>query len=373
MRSGCRRKYILAAAVGAGSLFSSFAQAATWTWTGGGSTSTPTTGSWNAAANWSPASIPSSANTTALQFNGSGSTVYTSTNNITNQIVGTISLNSTASVTNGIAGTNSLNTNNSVTIEQLSTGAFNISMPFTLDGKTLTLSGNQSGVVTLSGTVMGSGNGSHMLSLVKDGSSTYVVSGTGNNNWNGTTVNGGKLLFNSTNANGGGQVTVNSTGVVGGSGSVNAAITLNSGATLMPGTGDSGGGLSLSNNITISNGRTLDIQSSSSSFALLTVSANVTLGGTLSLKANFQPALETPIVILNKTTSGAISGTFAGLAQNAYFHPTAGPNTSDWYSISYTAGDGNDIAIVRHSVPEPGAVGLMLLGVPAILRRRSRR
>jgi len=46
------------------------------------STWNTTTGSWNTAANWLPAAVPTNATTTQLLFNASGTTSYTATNNV---------------------------------------------------------------------------------------------------------------------------------------------------------------------------------------------------------------------------------------------------------------------------------------------------
>jgi autotransporter-associated beta strand protein len=156
-----------------------------------------------------------------------------------------------------------------------------------------------------------------------------------------------------------------------GTGNVDGDVTADSStATVMPGDTDSPGNLTLRNNFTLTSGK-LAIESDSSSFSVLTVSGAVMLGGTLQLKAAHQPALSAPITIVNKTSSGAISGIFAGLAENAYFHPDSG-FTSDWYKISYFGGNGNDIVISRQSVPEPGSLALLALATSSLLRRRRR-
>jgi autotransporter-associated beta strand protein len=156
-----------------------------------------------------------------------------------------------------------------------------------------------------------------------------------------------------------------------GSGNVDGDVTADvSTATVMPGDTGTPGNLTLRNNFSLTSGK-LAIESDSSSFSVLTVSGAVTLGGTLQLKASHQPALNAPITILNKTGSGAISGIFAGLAENAYFHPDSG-FTSDWYRISYFGGTGNDIVISRQSVPEPGSLALLAVATSTLLRRRRR-
>jgi len=119
----------------------------------GGTTTAPTTGNWNTAANWSPSGIPASG--AALSFGGSGATAYTSTNNATTFTLSTVSLTSTASVTDVIGG-NLLSISGS-SISQDNTGAFTIQNAFDNTvlnaATTLTLTGNGTGLVTLSGVI----------------------------------------------------------------------------------------------------------------------------------------------------------------------------------------------------------------------------
>jgi VCBS repeat protein len=74
----------------------------------------------------------------------------------------------------------------------------------------------------------------------------------------------------------------------------------------------------------------------------ISVNGLVTLGGTLAptLINGFNPVPGTEFVIIANNAIGAVVGTFAGLAEGALF--TAGG--SSW-RISYTGGDGNDVAL----------------------------
>jgi hypothetical protein len=72
----------------------------------------------------------------------------------------------------------------------------------------------------------------------------------------------------------------------------------------------------------------------------LAAGGSVTLGGTLDLVAGPGLGAGASFRILNKTSAGAISGTFAGKPQGSAF-------TDDGYTwiISYLGGDGNDVVL----------------------------
>ena len=215
--------------------------AATSTWTGpGGTTGTPVTGNWNTSTNWSPSGIPASSTATTLIFGGSGSTAYTSTNNIASLFTfGTMTLNSTASAAEIIAGS-SFNIDGSQ-IQQTNSGAFTIQNAFdnstTNATTTLTLAGNGTGLVTLSG-IITEKSSSKLVALVKTGTSTFEL--TGNNSYTGgATIQAGTILIGNSNALGtGGTVLLgHTTGtsaanlLTTGAFTVGRAITLQSGNT----------------------------------------------------------------------------------------------------------------------------------------------
>jgi hypothetical protein len=72
----------------------------------------------------------------------------------------------------------------------------------------------------------------------------------------------------------------------------------------------------------------------------LAAGGSVTLGGPLDLIASPGLAAGGSFILLNKTSAGAISGTFAGKPEGAVF-------TEDGYTwiISYLGGDGNDLTL----------------------------
>jgi autotransporter-associated beta strand protein len=158
-----------------------------------------------------------------LTFGGSGSSSYTSTNDL-NPTGGAfklnrLRLNSTSSATNTIAG-NPLSMSNdngfNVTpmIEQRNTGAFVINNTIDIP-KGLIVGGTGSGQVTLGGVVSGAGG------LTKQGSYTLIL--TGNNTYSGgTTISGGTLQVGTGGGTGAitGNVTNNATLVVNRSGTL---------------------------------------------------------------------------------------------------------------------------------------------------------
>ena len=261
--------------------------------------------------------------------------------------------------------------------------------------QTLTLTGSNTGANTISGNIV-NGSGSNITNLVKSGAGKWVISRNSAASYTDTTtVSAGTLALAASSGtnnpiansskiyvdNGGnldvsgistsGNFRLGSAQTLAGTGDVYGTVTsYTSGSKVMPGDTDTPGTLTLHNNFTLSSGTALAIESNGSTFSLLSVGGNVTLGGSLALKANFQPALNTPITIVDKTSPGAVSGIFAGLAQGAYFHPASGTYASDWYSISYTGGDSNDVTISRHAVPEPGSLSLLVMSGVAMLRRR---
>ena len=72
----------------------------------------------------------------------------------------------------------------------------------------------------------------------------------------------------------------------------------------------------------------------------------ITLGGALNVALTFTPVIGTTFTIINNDGGNAITGTFAGLPQDALFAAN-GVNLQ----ISYTGGDGNDVTLTRLAPP----------------------
>jgi autotransporter-associated beta strand protein len=132
------------------------------------------------------------------------------------------------------------------------------------------------------------------------------------------------------------------------SGSLNSGVTVNSGGVLALGTSTGirtvNGGLAVNAGGTFRvhiNGTTAGSQYDQ--LRLTNGNSTATLGGTLDLIAVAGLASGSTFRILDISPSTvAVSGTFAGLPQNAEFY-----EDSQWWRISYTGGTGNDVELTR--------------------------
>jgi autotransporter-associated beta strand protein len=225
---------------------------------------------------------------------------------------------------------------------------------------------------------MADGGVSSVLSVTKQNTSSWTLSGT--NTYTGsTTVNAGSLFINGSTASGS-AVTVNNSGTtLGGSGTINGSINVaSSGANLSPGASGVGSTailhtgavtLSSSSNFNIDiNGTTAgtgyDQLSVIGAISITGSNLVVTAGAGLTIGQKFY-------ITLNDGTD-LVSGTFAqGTTVNA-------SNNGDVFLINYLDnGDGgiigNDISLTVTGVPEPSTyvVGLLSLGALVWnLRRR---
>ena len=199
----------------------------------------------------------------------------------------------------------------------------------------LTVGGNNSSTL-FSGVISGTGN------LVKTGTATLRL--TGANTYSGVTSNlNGTLLVDGSLSSTAVQVRPGS--VLGGAGQVQAISVFVNG-TIRPGA--SPGNLSAST-VLFPLG-TLDIElnglAAGAEYDQLTSSGTVTLGGALQVSLGFTPSSGDSFTILNKTSAGAITGTFNGLAEGATFVVGGFP-----FQITYTGGTGNDVVLTRVPVP----------------------
>jgi autotransporter-associated beta strand protein len=178
--------------------------------------------------------------------------------------------------------------------------------------------------------------------LTKVGSGTLTLGGA-NTYTGGTTVNSGTLLANNStgSATGSGSVTVKATATLGGTGAISGAVTLESGGALSPGASIE----SLATGaVTLVSGSIFIAQINSSGIPTadrLDVSGSLVLGGaTLQITDLGAATLASTTRLVLATATGAISGTFAGRANNS--DVVIGSNT---YKLRYDDTDAGKNAI----------------------------
>ncbi|MBD2013331.1 cadherin-like domain-containing protein [Microcoleus sp. FACHB-53] len=143
--------------------------------------------------------------------------------------------------------------------------------------------------------------------------------------------------------------TINNGGTLGGSGKVIGNVTVNSGGVLAPG---SGIGILNTGSVNFTNGSLFNVELGGTSagngvgfYDQLNVTGTVTIGTSAvlntSLFGGFTPGGGNTFIIVNNDGVDAITGRFNGLAQGATVNLGSGINAT----ISYTAGDGNDIGL----------------------------
>jgi len=343
---------------------------------------------WSNGANWAGTAPPSNA-ATDLIFAGTTNT-GTSANPLNQNIATPFILNSITFSSGGGAfflGGGQLQFNQNATgIVQSSSSSESVANAINLGSKEdLKLSGVGTGVVTLSGNITeSSGSGSNAATVIKSGTSTFVLSGA-NTYSGGTSVggatNGGTLLVSNTTGSGTGtgNVTVNGSGTtLGGTGSISGTVTLGNttaGAVINPGPQGANGtsasvGTLTVGALTLTGSDTFHADAfgtAANQFDKLAVNTSATLGTTSQFQLSIASGLTfTPGADYKIIDANAISGTFAGIADNSL-------QTFSGYQFiaHYNLGGDGDFELV--AVPEPStwfAAGLSLLAVAYSQRRR---
>lgn len=352
-----------------------------------------------------------------LTFRNSGTTSYTSTNDIGSVRLSRLILSSTSTGTTTIAGGTlnfGLNANGSASvlvpkIVQNGSGAVNISSAIqtntittqTIDGvqftghSRITIEGTGTGTVTLSGNVTGTGG------LTKAGSFNLVLSGT--NSYTGTTVVGGSgtVFVNGNSSAAGGAVTVNTGATLSGNGTVGGAVTVTGGGFIDGGNATGAvGTLAVADNVTINgtgtlraqlNGTTSDTINMSGGAHVLTL-AN---GSVVALSATSFSTSTTytladlqgngsSLLVVNgsEVTADSTISTFTFTTPTS--GSSTGPVTLTASGFSLSAGDklllrrsaGGDLVVVFTPLPEPGGIlavcGLIAAGGLAWRKWRKR-
>lgn len=230
-------------------------------------------------------------------------------------------------------------------------------------GRTFVLGGSNTELNTVASLIGNNGsatNGNSMVSVVKNGGGTWLL--TNSNTYTGTTtVNGGTLLVGGA-ITGSASVAVNDTATLGGTGAIASPTTVADGGTLMGGNGlAAAGALSLGGNVSLLDGSAIR----------LTLGANgdhstlARTGGTWSFSAT---------QAFTFIDLGAQLGTFQDIITGLGFDP----GTAGWtietpgYSGAFVY-DGANIDLELTAVPEPSTLLALVSGLGVLaLRRRQR-
>ncbi len=346
-----------------------------------------------------------------LNFNNSGTTSYTSTNNLGTVRLSRLNLNSTSSGATTIAGGTlnfGQNANGSASvlvpkIVQNGNGVVTISSAIqtntvatqTVDGVSftghngITVEGTGGGAVTLSGVISGTGG-------ITKNSSTFNLTLAGANDYTGTTtVTAGGLYVNGSLSSTTNGVTVNG-GTLGGTGTISRAITVNSTGTLEGGTSTTLGTLGVKAATTVNGGGNLRAELGSSTSDKLDMtggSHTLTLrdGSFVALSANGFTRTSTTYTLADLNGSGlgfltigttdvaadTTITTFTSTGANAGGSAN-GVGNVDFALSNFTAGNvlagdtfvlrrnlGGDLVVVFTPVPEPAGI-LLLCGLVTV-------
>jgi hypothetical protein len=334
---------ILAFVIGGAFLIEEPARAVTKTWTGLGADA-----NWTTAANWSPSGAPVAGDDLVFpagasrlsNLNDTASSTSYNTLSFTGPVGGYNLSGFSIHLPAGLTADNSALNTVSLDITLTASQTFSVSgdrlrLSGIFVGNTLTFSVGSTGIVEVLDTIIGPGG------VTVSGSPGHGVFINADATYSGpTNVAGGFLSVAGVALNPASVVTV-SGGVLqflnGGSA---GPVTANTGQVFL-----GGGAISEIGNVT-----DLTMQAASSffpnmmgpaMFATLNASGAVTLNNpTLIIFWFFTSNSGDSFTILNKTSAGAITGTFSGLPEGSTFL-----SNGRTYQITYVGGDGNDVVL----------------------------
>jgi autotransporter-associated beta strand protein len=250
----------------------------------------------------------------------------------------TLDLNNFSETINGLSGAG--------TVDTLAAGT-----------PTLTVFENTAQTSTFSGVIKNSIGGKNpgTLALTKTGDGTLSL--TGANTYSGaTTVSAGTLVVGGSLTS---AITVNTGGTLAGNGSTTGAVAINNGF-ISP--GNSVGTFTTTSSLSIAtNGvYTFELNSDTSTADKIVANGISLLSGstiTFTDLGSTPLALGTTFTILDNTSAGAISGTFANLTNGQIV--AIGPNS---YQASYFGGTPANNLILTAVVPEPSTWAMLVVG-----------
>ena len=227
---------------------------------------------------------------------------------------------------------------------QTSTGTSSLTGAITLLADSfIDVTGTQ---LTLSGAITGGAG----LDITKTGSGILILSNAGNTYAGATTVSAGTLYVNGTNSGTGG-ITVNNSAVLGGTGTIGGAVAVNNTGRLSPGVAGPGqltvGSVSLASTAFFDvniNGATAGTQYDQ----LVVTAGGVSLGSATmvpTIGGSYDPATFIRFAIINKTSGGAVSGTFSGHAEGTIYDVSSERLRVSYIESMAPYGDGNDVSL----------------------------
>jgi hypothetical protein len=329
-------------------LLSQAAQAVTRTWTGAGADD-----NWTTAANWggtAPSAgddlvfpggtprltpnndFPPNTSFNSITFNG-GSGGYTVSGFAILLVAGISAANTAGNNTVQLPISLAASQTFSCTIPGPSDRLFVSGQVDLAGGFTLTIDSTGGSIINMNGIISGTGG--------VNSSGGGIVFVTNNNTYIGpTNVSAGNFVLAGSSLSNSSVVTVTGGLLQYANGASTGPVTATGGTVACE-----GGGTSQIGNLTdltlVAPASLQMAMYSVTNYGTLNASGNVSLGGSnLIISFLFTSTTGDAFTIINKTSGGAVTGTFAGLAEGATF-----VSSGRTYQITYVGGDGNDVVI----------------------------